>query len=500
MGKIIAEIYSCNKHTYSPICHEAINLAFEKINKRINKNDIEIHINDLSDNGTKEIQQQRSPEGEHARIIKVYEEGRMLFLIGLSNTNFDEDIRLERLVTKRKNVYGKTNYHANTYLFQGINKIFEKYFNYKEQFPNLKLFFYLLDTNESYPHNQFNLLSYRMLSTIGFSILNLHNIDFSEFQKFGFIPDKNLDIEYKSFNKLMNDKIVISSSNSGNIPGYLKCVEVPISEEMKTYRIEKYIYTFKALGAGAYDSFLWIWTLKKLANMEKKSIEFHFSIENYNLNPLKKNKKQTKKLPGPVVKLLEKIGVDVTYETSAEILQNQKTFVETSFLRSIKSGEIRNQEYFRNNLREKGILTKCAVCDCEIEDLLDAAHIWGIKEIKAEDARSLNSFINSTSLKVLFNQELNQEIEFKRYILANSGDNGIWLCKNHHGAFDKYLFSFSDKDGAISFNNQNVYSFEKIAKYLSISESNLSVQILNNNTKAFLTKRNLVGVKPILVE
>lgn len=45
-------------------------------------------------------------------------------------------------------------------------------------------------------------------------------------------------------------------------------------------------------------------------------------------------------------------------------------------------GTIRNQELFKNNLRKKGIQTKCYLCGCEIESILEAAHLWGVAEIK----------------------------------------------------------------------------------------------------------------------
>jgi hypothetical protein len=153
---------------------------------------------------------------------------------------------------------------------------------------------------------------------------------------------------------------------------------------------------------------------------------------------------------------------------------------------------------FRNNLRQKGILTKCAVCDCEIEGLLDAAHLWGIKEIKQEDGRKLNSFINSTSLRELFLNTTNQEIEFKRFVLANSGDNGIWLCKSHHTAFDRFYFSFNENNGRLYQFEIEDKNYQSLIALLGINEFALDKNIINENTKAFLTKRNSVSLKPFL--
>jgi hypothetical protein len=499
MSKIKARIYSCNKFTYSPISFEIARMAMLKIGKIINKSDFEIEIKDLSENGSKTIQQQKYPAGEHSRTIEIYEDEKIQFVIGLSNTNYDEDMRIERLKIDRKKTYGEKIYHANTYFLQGINKIFDKYLYLKKENPHIQLYFFLLDIHESYPHNKFNLHSYRMLSTIGFFILNISNVRFSEYRKFGYIPDSGYNIEYKSFNKFMNDKIAISKSNRGNIPAYLKCIEVPISDYDQTYRVEKYIYTFKALGAGAYDSFITMWTLNVLASLESKKIEFLISIEKYNFKQGKENQKQTTGLPKPLLSLLNQTGIRPTIQTSQEILQHQRAVLEGGYSIALKSGEIRNQELFRNNLRQKAIQMKCCLCDCEVEDLLDAAHLWGIKEIKEENGNSLNKFIESTSLKELFQNHTDNSILFKKYILANSGDNGIWLCKNHHGAFDRNYFSFNYKDGSLLFLKNDSKTFEQIVKELAIYETFLSKEVLNKHTSTFLMKRNQIFINKIVI-
>ena len=269
MNSIIVKVYSCNKLTYKNIYVDAVIKAYQKNNIIIDKNIIKMQIIDLSDNGTKEIQQQRSPSGEHCRIMQVFEDGELKYLIGVTNTNYDEDVRAERQQTGRQNKYGSDDYHANTYLLQGSNKIFSRYFELKKEHSNLQLYFYLLDTEQSYPHNKFNLCSYRMLSTLGFEVLNIDKISFDEFKEYGFKPNANYsNIAYPSFNKLMNDKLAISKRNKGNIPAYLKCIETILDDG--TISTEKYIYTFKALGAQAYDCFLTIWTLYKLAKLEGK--------------------------------------------------------------------------------------------------------------------------------------------------------------------------------------------------------------------------------------
>ena len=489
MRNIIVKIYSCNKLTYKNIYFDAVKRAYAKENLVISSNEVKVQIIDLSENGTKEIQQQRAPAGEHCRIMQVYEGTECKFLIGVTNTNYDEDIRAERVITGRKNKYGSDDYHANTYLIQGINKIFRRYFDMKSQFNNLKLYFYLLDTDRSYPSNQYNLCSYRMLATLGFDVLNIDKIDFSDFKNFGFKPNSTFsNLQYPSFNKLMNDKLAISKNNKSNIPAYLKCVEEVLDDG--TIVTEKYIYTFKSLGAQAYDCFLTMWTLYTLAQKEKKNLEFLFSLEHYGFRIPKREVKITKDLPKPVKRLLKIVGIDVHYETSEEILQeiNNKA---SQFERAKAANELRNQSLFRNNLREKGIPTKCAICGSEIEDLLEAAHLWGVAQIRQEDGRTINKLLSTTALKDLIDPEdpHRNDMFYKKYTLVNSGDNGIWLCKNHHGLFDNNYFCFDSKYGKIIFKFATEQQIKEILGIDDLEEATLHEDILNDRTAVFLEKR-----------
>src|SRR5262249_31073929 len=60
----------------------------------------------------------------------------------------------------------------------------------------------------------------------------------------------------------------------------------------------------------------------------------------------------------------------------------------------------------------------CAVCQIELKELLDAAHIRGVAEKGSDDPR-----------------------------------NGIIFCKNHHAAFDAGLFNVQPDTGRVIFRN-----------------------------------------------
>ena len=202
--EIIAKIFNCNYETYKQFYKDAIKRAFLKDKVIINENDIKIQIESLPGDT---IQAQRAPSGRHSRTITVLVNGTPKYIIGFSNTGYDEDRKKESDNGGRPYIYGNSDYHSNSFMCQGINKIFEYYYDTKNLFPDVILYFYLLDVGEkTYVDNLSNNLTYRELYTIGFEILNIEDIAFHEFYKLGFSREEyGFSYEYISFNKFAND-------------------------------------------------------------------------------------------------------------------------------------------------------------------------------------------------------------------------------------------------------------------------------------------------------
>lgn len=495
--EIEARMFSCNKETYKQFYKKAIVMAYQKDHININENDIKPNWVELAGDS---IQAQRAPNGNHSRTISVFENGKIKYIIGISNTNYDLDKKLESERLGKRSTYGVPNYHSNTYLYQGINKIFEYYFDTKANNKKVKLFFYLLDTDESYPKNKSNLVTYRKLATLGFEILNVDDIDFQNYEEMGNVQ-KN-DLAYKSFNKFMNDMLYVSKRNEGNVPAYLQCVdmdydiskEVDNDDEIYASKSDnkKYIYTFKTLGAEAYDSFITMWTLIELAQLENKNLEFLFSQEKFNFRLGQEHHRFTQDFPETITRLFEKIGLDVHYETSEERLQ-QFEREKNQYEISKRNNVIRNQELFKNNIRAKGVPTKCCLCGCEIEDILEAAHLWGVSEINSLSPIDVNNIMRLPYMQDLIDETNphKRETFYKKYIMANSGDNGVWLCSNHHGLFDSHHYCFDSEDGRIIlyFNTE-----EEVKKFLvdTVNNDKIPRDVLTEKTKRFLAQRKLV--------
>lgn len=493
MKNIIAHIFSSNWETYKEFYKDAIKLAYAKDKIKISKQDINYKLIKLDGDS---IQSQRAPSSIHSRTIKVYEDGLLKYIIGVSNTGYDEDKRIEVETIGGKYRYNNNDWHSNTYLCQGINKIFKLYYTEKENTPQLKLYFYLLDTkgdkHKSYVDNWSNILTYRELATIGFEILNIDDINFTDWKAIGFTYTNGCNIGYTSFNKFLNDMAYISKRNKINKPAYIKCIEdYNIEDELKTqqetrHQITKYIYTFKTLGAQSYDCFLAMWTLITLAEKENKTIEFRFAKEKYNFRLGQKDVKLTDDFPETITDLFELININVRYETSEEVLQELHR--ENKQYKIAKKNHIlRNQELFRNNIRAKGIQTKCYLCGCEIENILQAAHLWGVAQIRQARIQLINSALREETMTGLVDTESEycKEEFYKRYVLANSGDNGVWLCNNHHGLFDSHYFCFDSETGKVVIDMQKDPTAVDFIKDLT-PEMQLTDDVLTPRTKSFL--------------
>lgn len=500
--KIVAKIFSSNWETYKKFYKKAVKLAYKEVGIEISAQDIDFEL-DVIPGDT--IQKQRHGSTRHSRTIRVYEDGVVRFVIAVSNTNYDEDKRIEseearhRLeigqplsgdyATERKRakyVYDKPqkDYHGNSFLNQGTTKIFSTFYECKKENPNTILFWYLTDTNDSLIENSTNLLNCRKYATVGIHILNLKDINSRAWNQFGLDYKEGDDISYTSFNKFVNDMAFVSSRNSTNVPSYVKCIENDNVEDDESPKIEKYIYTFKALGAEAYDCFLIMWTLIILAKKEHKHLEFLFAPEKYNFRLGQEHPRFTQNVPSTVTDLFAKIGIEVEYESTDEVLQ-QLERERSQYEKAKSEGKLRNQELFRNNLRAKGIQTKCYLCGCEVESILQAAHLWGVGQIKRASVHKINMAIQDEAMADVIDSDSKyaKEIFYKRYMLTNSGSNGVWLCSNHHGMFDAHHFVFNSETGKVILTTDALGEsyFNDLTK-----NDTLPTEVLTPQTKSFL--------------
>ncbi len=484
--EIRVKIYSCYKLTYTNVYENVL----QKLYPNLNMDNVVLDIEDISDNNLKSIQSQRSLSQFITRTIRVYEDGILKHIVGLSNTNYDLDKKYEKeLDSTKKYVYGRKDYHANTYLKQGTPAIFNYYFKQKNINNDVKLSFYLLDTEQTYPHNLFNILSYRELQTIGFKVLNIDQVNFQKYEETGARIINTNNISFPSFNKYMNDIALISRRNSGNIPSFLQCQEhlVETSDATESYYIDKYIYTFKALSAQGYDSLFRTWCMKVLADREHTSIEFKLGKQFFHYDAEEMSVSDA--LTGPIQETFLNAGVEIQYVTNEEFLI-ERNLAESAYQTAKNRNDPRNQNLFRNNIRRKGVPTQCVICGNDNPAVLKAAHLWEVSSIKNANADAINDFLRINNLNELIDQDSSHknELFFKKYCLTNSGDNGVWLCANHHDLFDQNYYCFESETGTV------VLHFEderQAANFLNETVENCRIpaEILTRATKAFIAQR-----------
>lgn len=112
-----------------------------------------------------------------------------------------------------------------------------------------------------------------------------------------------------------------------------------------------------------------------------------------------------------------KVQIDVlddTYEFNDDYEQQcNQTSAEES---------LRSPRFIFNLLEKTGGHKCCSLCHCEIESIIQGAHIYPVQAIKRRD-----------------------DLPFDvRLEMATDKDNGIWLCENHHKLFDRGLIRFEN--------------------------------------------------------
>lgn len=223
----------------------------------------------------------------------------------------------------------------------------------------------------------------------------------------------------------------IRSTNSGNSSTYItKSSDDKLQIFGKTYGASKYETTNLCLA---------------LSEISESEIEL-YEIEEGGLTKLPKASKEA----------IESLGI-------IKIFTSNRTIEKINFE---ENNSLRSAEYVYNLLEKLGD-KKCAFCECKIPQIIQGAHIWPVSEIKKE----------------------NQLSQDEKLVMALDGDNGLWLCQNHHKLFDEDILTVSN-DGSIKYRDdieKELFGFiESIT-----TNKNLPDGIINTNFLKYLNKRNI---------
>lgn len=290
---------------------------------------------------------------------------------------------------------------------------------YADQHLNKRLCYYFI------PHignafTDYHLFVYRLLMTAGINFLNI-----DQYYNGEVLPYRNVD-------DLIIDRRDNQTSNSSNNSSY-----VSKSRE----KIQIYAKTF---GASKYESTLLAVAISHIAD---RPIDL-FNICEQDLT----------KLPQASLKTIEVLGNISIHYTSLYL--DRREYLEQSD-RTV----LRSASYLYNLFSRLGP-KRCALCGCEIQEIIQGAHIWGVSQI----ARS---------------SEFDDEAKFGH---AVSGHNGLWLCSNHHKLFDSNIILF-DNDGYVRIKDGLIK--DNVAFIRSITfRTSLEAHILSNEFREYLARRN----------
>jgi len=168
---------------------------------------------------------------------------------------------------------------------------------------------------------------------------------------------------------------------------------------------------------------------------------------------------------------LPKVSIKAIKSTEKiQIFTSNRTLEKNEFE---ENNSLRSARYVYNLLEKLGD-KKCAFCECEIPQIIQGAHIWSVSDIKKME-------------------HLTQDEKLE---CAIDGDNGIWLCQNHHKLLDVHLLKISI-NGKIKYQSQVQENMDYIKQITTILQ--LSNDILTTKFLCYLKKRNKVisGIKYI---
>ena len=290
---------------------------------------------------------------------------------------------------------------------------------YADTRPNKKLCYYFL------PHNgnaftPYHLFIYKLLMTAGVLFLNI-----TKFYHQAILPYDNVD-------DLIIDRRDNQGGNSSNNSSYVSKSPDAIQIYAKTF------------GANKYESTLMAVAISHIADRP---------VELYNIC-----EKNLRKLPQSSINTIESLGNISLYYTTL-FLDKHQTVDES------ERTKLRSASYLYNLYNRIGY-KKCALCSCEISEIIQGAHIWGVSQISHDDNLS----------------------EEEKFTHAVSGDNGLWLCQNHHKLFDSNIIMIDDdghiriKDGLVS---------KDIAFIRSVTfKTSLDDTIMTDKFRSYIAKRN----------
>ncbi len=350
------------------------------------------------------------------RDVSLRITGRPDFTVDFDNDGYNKG-RLATLEYQGTIIYisfSEFEIRSRNSFFQSFPSALVRY--HQETSTNKRICFYFLPPNGNIQTDYF-IFMYRLMKTAGTEFLNEADHLTTPITPFNSVADI---IALRDLNR---------SRNTGNASTY---VTVNENDTLQIYG--------KTYGANKYETTLLCLAIYEITQYEMELYE----IQEGNL----------RLLPALARQVIIARGVTVI---TSDLTLEQEEYEANDSLRS---------PTYTYNLLEKLGDKKCVLCDCEIPQIIQGAHIWPVVSIKRAN-------------------NINQD---RKLQYAIDGDNGIWLCNNHHKLFDINMLLITD-DGQIKYKTNIEENHED---YICDVTSNHQIpnQILTQSFVEYLDKRN----------
>lgn len=292
---------------------------------------------------------------------------------------------------------------------------------YADPSVNKALYYYFVPHNGNY-FTDYHLVYFRLLKTAGMIFLNFLDYYPSEIYAF------------RSIDEIIDERNDNRETNKSNNSSFISKTSDKVQIYAKTYGASKYESTLLAIAA---------------SKITDRPIDLYNICE-----------QDLTHLPAASLTTINALGNISVHDTSI-------TLEKRTFINSRDKSELRSPIYQRNLLQRLG-RKYCALCGCEISEIIQGAHIWGVAEIARND-------------------QFNDDVKFDHAI---SGENGLWLCQNHHKLFDSHYLAFNVDGHLMVPSNLR----DEDGRFIrSITEKHiLSDQIMTDNFIWYLSQRNSI--------
>lgn len=254
------------------------------------------------------------------------------------------------------------------------------------------------------------------------------------FVNYDSVSSTNDLVEFNSLNDIINERNRLRIRNTGNNSSF-------IEEDDDAYNIYG-----KTFGANSKETVLLCMALMYIA---KKPIRLYQIIDNYS-DSISTNDINSMK------NFALKEGVD-----EIEIIKDSYEFDDI-----FKENNLRNPRFKYNLFAKTNGDKKCAICDCHIDKIIQGAHIYPVSVIKN-------------------NSKLSDEEKMK---YATDGDNGLWLCENHHKLFDSNIIKFNN--GVVKYNISKLKNDKDIIYLDEITKiKNIPIELYNKGMEKYFKLR-----------